>query len=130
MSERSSADSSCAAGLFDEPAGAMGVRPIDANDSFMFGFSKVTAMLGRQPLSAVQIPYRSIDMPGLLVRAGSRSGYRSGDDTGHDRQGSGVLVVALGADLDPSATAGPIENGNEFSTVDCAARLREVIPTF
>ena len=39
-------------------------------------------------------------------------------------------MVALGEDLAPSATAGPIERGNEFCTVDGVARLREVIPTF
>jgi sulfide:quinone oxidoreductase len=41
-----------------------------------------------------------------------------------------VLVVALGADYDPSATPGLAEGGNEFYSVAGAERLREVIPTF
>jgi sulfide:quinone oxidoreductase len=41
-----------------------------------------------------------------------------------------VLVVALGADLDPAATPGLVEGGNEFYTVEGALVLREVLPTF
>ena len=41
-----------------------------------------------------------------------------------------VLVVALGADLDPAATPGLVEGGKEFYTVAGAFALRDVLPRF
>ena len=41
-----------------------------------------------------------------------------------------VLVVALGADLDPAATPGLLEGGYEFYTEEGAFALRDVLPTF
>ena len=41
-----------------------------------------------------------------------------------------ILVVALGADLDPAATPGLPEGGNEFYSVAGAFALRDVLPRF
>ena len=41
-----------------------------------------------------------------------------------------VLVVALGADLDPTATPGLVEGGHEFYTVAGAFALRDVLADF
>jgi len=41
-----------------------------------------------------------------------------------------VLVVALGADLDPGATSGLVEGGHEFYTVPGAFALRDVLDGF
>ena len=41
-----------------------------------------------------------------------------------------ILVVALGADLDPAATPGLVEGGNEFYTVEGAFALRDVLADF
>jgi len=41
-----------------------------------------------------------------------------------------VLVVALGADLDPNATPGLLEAGHEFYTIPGAFALREVVESF
>jgi sulfide:quinone oxidoreductase len=41
-----------------------------------------------------------------------------------------VLVVALGADLDPAATPGLLEWGHEFYTQDAAFALRQVLERF
>jgi sulfide:quinone oxidoreductase len=41
-----------------------------------------------------------------------------------------VLVVALGADLDPGATPGLVEGGHEFYTEEGAFALREVLDRF
>jgi sulfide:quinone oxidoreductase len=41
-----------------------------------------------------------------------------------------ILVVALGADLDPAATPGLVEGGNEYYSVEGAERLRGVLPSF
>ncbi|HET9548336.1 MAG TPA: FAD/NAD(P)-binding oxidoreductase, partial [Desertimonas sp.] len=43
---------------------------------------------------------------------------------------SDVMVVALGADLDPSATPGLIEGGHEFYTVAGAFAARDVLESF
>lgn len=50
--------------------------------------------------------------------------------TNVDTYDADVLVVALGADLDPAATPGLVEGGNEFYTVEGALELRDVLPTF
>src|SRR4029077_5199959 len=41
-----------------------------------------------------------------------------------------VMVVALGADLDPAATPGLVEGGHEFYTVPGAFALRDVLADF
>jgi sulfide:quinone oxidoreductase len=41
-----------------------------------------------------------------------------------------VLVIALGADLDPAATPGLLEHGHEFYSPEGAARVRDVLPAF
>jgi sulfide:quinone oxidoreductase len=41
-----------------------------------------------------------------------------------------IVVVALGADLDPAATPGLVEGGHEFYTVEGAFALREVLERF
>ena len=41
-----------------------------------------------------------------------------------------MLVVALGADLDPAATPGLVEAGHEFYTVDGAFAARDVLDSF
>jgi sulfide:quinone oxidoreductase len=43
---------------------------------------------------------------------------------------AGLLVVALGADLDPAATPGLLEGGHEFYTVAGAFALRDVLAEF
>jgi sulfide:quinone oxidoreductase len=41
-----------------------------------------------------------------------------------------ILVVALGADYDPAATSGFLEDGQEYYSVDGAERLRDVLRSF
>jgi sulfide:quinone oxidoreductase len=41
-----------------------------------------------------------------------------------------ILVVALGADYDPAATPGFVEDGHEYYSVAGAERLRDVLPSF
>jgi sulfide:quinone oxidoreductase len=78
-------------------------------------------------------PYRALDKPGLrfvqtTIRSIDPSAKRVETDAGtFDAE---VIVVALGADLDPSATPGLVEGGNEFYTVDGAFALRHVLSSF
>ncbi len=106
---------------------------IDQNDSFVFGFSKLDVMFGRALPSAVQHPYRDFVKRGVrLVRSTVRSidpvGKRVETDAGTFT--ADILVVALGADLRPSATPGLVEGGHEFYTVPGAFALRDVLTRF
>ena len=92
---------------------------IDRNDHFVFGFSKLDVLFGRRTAASVQHPYAAIAKPGVrFVRAELRSidpvAKRVETDVGEFY--GDVVVVALGADLEPSATPGLLEAGNEFYT--------------
>ena len=106
---------------------------IDQGESFVFGFSKLDVMFGRTPPSAVVHPYRDLGKPGLrfvqaTVRSIDPSAKRVETDAG--AFDADVMVLALGADLDPSATPGLVEGGHEFYTVDGAFALRHVLSSF
>jgi sulfide:quinone oxidoreductase len=109
------------------------VTLIDKNDAFVFGFSKLDIMFGRERPSAVRLAYSDIAKPGVRVlretitaidpqarRVTTNAGIHEAD----------VLVIALGADYDMDATPGLVEGGNEFYSVGGAERLAEIIPTF
>src|SRR5262245_24900861 len=106
---------------------------IDKSDRFVFGFSKLDVMFGHATADAVVHPYRDIVKPGVeFVQATITS---IDPTTKHVETDAGafdadVLVVALGADLDPAATPGLVEGGNEFYTVDGAFALRDVLERF
>ena len=106
---------------------------IDENDAFVFGFSKLDVMFGRAQPAAVRHMYRDLVKPGVqfvqsTVRAINPVAKQVETDDG--TFDADILVVALGADLDPAATPGLIEGGHEFYTVAGAFALREVIDDF
>jgi sulfide:quinone oxidoreductase len=106
---------------------------VDQNDAFIFGFSKLDVMFGRELPAAVRHPYRDLVKSDVrFVQATVRSidpvAKRVETDTGTFEPD--VLVVALGADLDPSATPGLVEAGHEFYTVAGAFALRDVLAEF
>jgi sulfide:quinone oxidoreductase len=106
---------------------------IDKSDSFIFGFSKLDMMFGRQTIDAVRLPYQSIAKPGVRFRQETITSIDPVARRVKTEKGTydaDVLLVALGADYDPAATPGLIEGGNEFYSVTGAQRLREVLPTF
>lgn len=106
---------------------------IDRSDAFVFGFSKLDVMFGRAEPGAVRHPYADIDKPGVrFVRAAIES-IDPAARIVHTDAGAfqaEVLVVALGADLDPAATPGLIEGGHEFYTVAGGFAAREVLERF
>jgi sulfide:quinone oxidoreductase len=119
--------------LSEEFGGDADVVLIDKADGFVFGFSKLDVMFGRTTSDAVLHPYRDIVKPGVrFIQATitaidpqtrtvqTDSGEYSGD----------VMVVALGADLDPSATPGLVEAGHEFYTTAGAFAARDVLARF
>jgi sulfide:quinone oxidoreductase len=105
---------------------------IDKDDAFVFGFSKLDVMFGRQLPAAVRHPYQSIVKPGVrfyqtTVRSIDPAARRVVTDAG--TFDADVLVIALGADYDLAATPGLVEGGHEFYTVAGAGALREVLPS-
>jgi sulfide:quinone oxidoreductase len=110
-----------------------GVVLIDKSDGFIFGFSKLDVMFGRATGDHVTHRYADMNMPGVRF---VRSAVRSLDPaarrvlTDDEVLEADVLVVALGADLDPAATPGLAEGGHEFYTVAGAFALRGVLERF
>jgi sulfide:quinone oxidoreductase len=119
--------------LSDELGDAVDIVLIDKADGFVFGFSKLDVMFGRTTPEAVRHPYRDLVKPGVrfvqtTIRSIGPERRRVQTDAGEFE--ADVMVVALGADLDPAATPGLVEAGREFYTVDGAFAGRDVLDSF
>ena len=85
---------------------------IDKNDSFYFGFSKFDVMFGHKTPEAVKLYYNNITKPGVKF---IRDTVTSIDPvaktvvTQFSTYKADILVIALGADYDISATPGLAE---------------------
>ena len=122
-----------ATALSEGLGGELDLVLIDRADGFVFGFSKLDVMFGRRLPGEVFHPYRDLVKPGVrFVRAEIHAidpeARRVETDAGPFE--GDVLVVALGADLDPSATPGLVEAGHEFYTPEGAFALRDVLAAF
>jgi sulfide:quinone oxidoreductase len=119
--------------LAEESGDVIEIVLIDQADGFIFGFSKLDVMFGRTTPPAVFHPYRDVARPGVrFVQAAIRSLDPAGRrvETDQGEFDGDVMVVALGADLDPAATAGLPEGGHEFYTVPGAFALRDILASF
>jgi sulfide:quinone oxidoreductase len=119
--------------LSDELGNAVDIVLIDKSDGFVFGFSKLDVMFGRSTAEAVRHSYRDLVKPGVrfvqtTIRSIDPVGRQVETDAGAFQ--ADVMVVALGADLDPAATPGLVEAGREFYTVDGAFASRDVLKSF
>jgi sulfide:quinone oxidoreductase len=119
--------------LSDRLGDAVEVVLIDKAEGFVFGFSKLDVMFGRTTADAVVHPYRDVLKPGVRfvqteIRAIDPGERRVETDAG--TFDGDVMVVALGADLDPAATPGLVEVGHEFYTVAGAFAARDVLADF
>jgi sulfide:quinone oxidoreductase len=119
--------------LSEEFGDAVDVVLIDQADGFIFGFSKLDVMFGRTGAEAVHHPYRDLVKPGVrfvqtTIRSIDPTARRVQTDAGAFE--SDLMVVALGADLNPGATPGLVEAGHEFYTVGGAFALRDVLARF
>ncbi|MBC8503530.1 MAG: NAD(P)/FAD-dependent oxidoreductase [Chloroflexi bacterium] len=106
---------------------------IDKNDTFFFGYSKLDVMFGRKTADSVLLSYRDFVKPGVTFRQETVTSIdpearRVITDGGIYE--ADVLVIALGADYDFSATPGLIEGENEFYSFAGAERLGELLSTF
>jgi sulfide:quinone oxidoreductase len=119
--------------LSDALGDQVAVTLIDKNDSFVFGYSKLDVMFGKHEPAAVRVPYSAIAKPGVEFRQETILAIdpeRKQAVTDRGTYEGDVLVVALGADYDPSATPGLVENGYEFYSIAGAERLRDVLREF
>ena len=119
--------------LSEEVPDLVEVTLIDQSDSFVFGYSKLDLMFGRETPAAVRMAYRDIAKPSVDFRQEVVQSIDPDARTVVTDQGTyaaDVLVVALGADLDPAATPGMVEEGTEFYSVAGAERVREILPSF
>jgi len=119
--------------LSDEFGDELDLVLVDRGEGFVFGFSKLDVMFGRLlPADALHL-YRDLVKPGVrFVNAAVRSidpvARRVETDAG--TFDADVLVVALGADVDPVATPGLPEGGHEYYSVAGAEALRDILPRF
>jgi sulfide:quinone oxidoreductase len=106
---------------------------IDKNDSFYFGFSKLDVMFGRKPADTVLLHYNQILKTGVKFCQETITGIDPVTRVVTTEKGihqADILVIALGADYNLSATPGLSENGNEFYSFEGAELLREIISNF
>jgi sulfide:quinone oxidoreductase len=119
--------------LSDELGDDADVVLIDATAEFVFGFSKLDVMFGRTTAEHVVHRYADLVKPGVrfvqsTIRAIDPDAKRVDTDAGPFE--GDVVVVALGADVDPSATPGLVEGGHEFYTEAGAFATRDVLERF
>src|SRR5690349_13768396 len=93
---------------------AVRVTLLDRNDAFVFGYSKLDVMLGRESADSIRLPYRDFVKPGVefrqeTVTAIDPAARRVTTDAG--TYDADFLVVAMGADYDMPATPGLEEGG-------------------
>ena len=119
--------------LSEEFGADVDVLLIDQADEFIFGFSKLDVMFGRTTPNAVRHHYRDLVKPGVRFLQTSIRAIdpdRRSVETDAGRFDADIMVVALGADLNPQATPGLVEGGHEFYTVDGAFSLAAVLSNF
>lgn len=111
----------------------IGVTLIDKSDGFVFGYSKLDMLFGRQSETTIRNPYSAFAKPGVrllreTITAIDAEARRVTTDRGvHEAD---ILVIALGADYDVSSTPGVALGVNEFYSVPGAAHLSTVLPGF
>ena len=106
---------------------------IEKGDAFVFGYSKLDVMFGRETPDAVRLPYRDFAKPGVRFANETITAIdpeNRGVTTDAGEYEADVLVVALGADYDMGSTPGLAEAGNEFYSVAGAERMRELLEEF
>jgi sulfide:quinone oxidoreductase len=112
---------------------AVRVTLLDRNDAFIFGYSKLEVMLGRQSPEEIRLPYAAFVKDGVefrqetVVAIDPAARHVTTDANTYEAD---YLVIAMGADYDMAATPGLEQGGFEFYTVPGAARLRDKLADF
>jgi sulfide:quinone oxidoreductase len=119
--------------LSDAVPDAVAVTLIDQSDSFVFGYSKLDVMFGRETPEAVRLSYRDIAKPSVdfrQERIESIDPVNKRIVTDRGTYDADILVIALGADIAAELTPGLVEGGYEFYSVSGAEQLRDVLASF
>ncbi|MEU0503844.1 FAD-dependent oxidoreductase [Nocardia sp. NPDC005998] len=122
-----------AACLSESLPGEVRVLLIDRNDGFTFGFAKLDILFRDRTPESVRIRYDELARPGVefrqeqVVSIDPRTRRVVTDAADYDPD---FLVVALGAEYDPAATPGFVEDGHEYYSIDGACRLRDRLARF
>lgn len=109
------------------------VTVIEKSDAFVFGYSKIDLMFGRETTESVRLPYRNFVKPGVRFVQETITAIDPVTRLVTTTSGTyeaDFLVVAMGADYDLAATPGLAEDGNEFYSVAGASRVSEILPAF
>ena len=119
--------------LAETVADKVRITLIDQNDAFIFGFAKLDVMFGRRTPSDVRIPYRDIAKPAVEFRQERITSIDPEQRrvvTNAATYDADILVVALGADYNPGATPGLLEDGYEFYSPAGAERAGAALAAF
>jgi sulfide:quinone oxidoreductase len=106
---------------------------VDKAPGFVFGFSKLDVMFGKDTEEHVTHLYRDAVMPGVSFVNAEVTAIDPVTRVVHTTEGvleADVLVIALGCGVDPSATPGLVEGGHEFYSNAGAFALRETLAAF
>lgn len=109
------------------------ITVIDQSDAFVFGFSKLDVLFGHQTLDDIKHPYDRLNRPGVEFRRERITAIdpeRRRVSTDAATYEPDILVVALGADLDPSATPGFAGMDSEFYSPRGAEVLHRRVGSF
>lgn len=122
-----------ASALSEEFGEEVEITLIDRSAGFVFGFSKLDVMFGRTTAEAVFHRYADVVKPGVrfvqtTIRSIDPEVRRVETDDG--TFDADIMVIALGAEVDPSATPGLEEGGHEFYSNAGAFALRDVLDEF
>jgi sulfide:quinone oxidoreductase len=119
--------------LSEEVPDEVDITIVDSSDAFVFGFSKLDLMFGRASLKEVRLPYATFSKPSVRFVQETITGIdpeRRRVTTSASQYEPDILVVALGADLDPAATPGLVEEGSEYYSVEGAEKVSRLLPLF
>jgi sulfide:quinone oxidoreductase len=112
---------------------AVRVTLLDRNDAFVFGYSKLEVMLGRQSADEIRLPYREFAKEGVEFRQETVTAIDPEARQVTTAAGcyeADYLVIAMGADYVMAATPGLASGGFEYYTVAGAERLRDALAGF
>src|SRR3954451_12754626 len=118
--------------LSGEAADRVDVTVINQNDGFVFGFSKLDRLFGRSD-TTWRTPYSALALPSVtfhqerILRIDPETKKVETTAGSYDAD---VIVVALGADLDVSATPGLADGGHEFYSVAGTERAAAAVRDF
>ena len=105
---------------------------IDKNDFFILGFAKLEVLFGRKSADAIKSYYKNL-LPSVDFRMEEIQSIDPENRRVNTNKGTyeaDILVVALGANMDPDATPGLAEHCHEFYTLSGVERLSHVLPQF